>query len=140
MCSSDLLGLYNRVAMGTGHGWAAVNSVVWNADVDASYGVIGLQQPPTAQNYAIGCQAKKITDTPVQATSFPLGYVEGQNQTGVEPQSLYLYQKALRTGNAATLGGVESDEGRQAVKELRNGVLYIRRNNRQYTLLGTYAP
>lgn len=92
------LGLYNRVAMGTGHGWAAVQSVLWNCDVDANYGTIGLQKPPTAQNYAIGCHAKKITGHPVNATDFPLGYVEGQNIDGLEPQSLYLGQWAARHG------------------------------------------
>jgi len=68
-----VLGLYNRVAMGTGHGWAAVHSVLWNCDVDATYGKIALQQPPTAQNYAIGCFAKTITGNPISATNFPIG-------------------------------------------------------------------
>lgn len=90
------LGLYNRVAMGTGHGWAAVQSVLWNCDVDAAYGTIGLQQPPTAQNYAIGCKAKKITGHPVNASDFPPGYVEGQNIEGLEPLSLYLAQWEVR--------------------------------------------
>lgn len=92
LCRSFVLGLYNRVAMGTGHGWAAVNSVLWNCDVDASYGIIGLQQPPTAQNYAIGCKAKNITGQPVKATNFPLGYVEGTNRNDLSIPSLYLYQ------------------------------------------------
>lgn len=94
------LGLYNRVAMGTGHGWAAVQSVLWNCDVDAAYGTIGLQKPPTAQNYAIGCKAKKITGKPVNASDFPKGYVEGQNQDGLQPESLYEAQ--LRSRQAMT--------------------------------------
>lgn len=94
------LGLYNRVAMGTGHGWAAVQSVLWNCDVDASYGTIGLQKPPTAQNYAIGCRAKKITGKPINASDFTLGYVEGQNRTGLQPESLYEAQ--LRSRNSKT--------------------------------------
>ena len=96
MTRTFTLGLYNRVAMGTGHGWAAVQSVLWNCDVDADYGTIGLQQPPTAQNYAIGCQAKKITGNPINASNFTRGYVEGQNNPGLEPQSLYLAQWAAR--------------------------------------------
>lgn len=92
------LGLYNRVAMGTGHGWAAVQSVLWNCNVDATYGTIGLQQPPTSQNYAIGCQAKKITGNPVNASNFTIGYVEGQNKSNLQPQSLYLAQLAVRHG------------------------------------------
>ena len=90
------LGLYNRVAMGTGHGWAAVQSVLWNCDVDADYGTIGLQKPPTAQNYAIGCKAKKITGKPINASDFTRGYVEGQNQTGLQPESLYEAQLLSR--------------------------------------------
>ena len=90
------LGLYNRVAMGTGHGWAAVQSVLWNCDVDADYGTIGLQKPPTAQNYAIGCKAKKITGKPVNASDFTKGYVEGQNQGGLQPESLYEAQLLSR--------------------------------------------
>lgn len=90
------LGLYNRVAMGTGHGWAAVHSILWNCDVDADYGTIGLQKPPTAQNYAIGCKAKKITGKPVNASDFKIGYVEGQNQSGLQPESLYEAQLLSR--------------------------------------------
>lgn len=91
-----VLGLYNRVNMGTGHGWAAVHSFLWNCDVDATYGKIGLQQPPTGQNYAIGCMAKTITGNPVSATNFTKGYVEGQNKTGLVPESLYEAQLAAR--------------------------------------------
>lgn len=91
-----VLGLYNRVAMGTGHGWAAANSVLWNCDVNASKGIIGLQKPPTSQNYAIGCKAKTITGTPISNSSFTKGYVEGQNKDGLEPNSLYEAQLAER--------------------------------------------
>ncbi|MGN1239576.1 MAG: T9SS type A sorting domain-containing protein [Paludibacteraceae bacterium] len=96
LCRQFVLGLYNRVAMGTGHGWSAVHSVLWNCDVDEDYGTIGLQKPPTAQNYAIGCHAKKITGKPVSASDFPIGYVEGQNTDGLEPASLYLAQLLQR--------------------------------------------
>ena len=82
--------------MSTGHGWSAAHSVLWNCDVDEAYGTIGLQKPPTAQNYAIGCHAKKITGKPVNASDFPIGYVEGQNTDGLEPASLYLAQLLQR--------------------------------------------
>lgn len=91
------LGLYNRVAMGTGHGWAAVQSVLWNCDVGQDYGKIGLQKPPTAQNYAIGCRARIITGSPISASNFTKGYVEGHNQSGLSPASLYLAQLKART-------------------------------------------
>jgi len=91
-----VLGLYNRVDMGTGHGWAAVHSVLWNCNVDSTYGKIALQQPPTAQNYAIGCFARLITGNPVRSSNFALGYVEGQNKPGLTPVSLYEAQLAAR--------------------------------------------
>lgn len=98
-----VLGLYNRVAMGTGHGWAAVHSVLWNCNVGTSRGVIGLQKPPTAQNYAIGCTAKSIKNNPVSASNFTLGYVEGQNRSGLQPESLYEAQLAARKAGSSTI-------------------------------------
>ena len=109
------LGLYNRVAMGTGHGWAAVQSVLWNCDVDANYGTIGLQKPPTAQNYAIGCKAKKITGKPINDSDFPIGHVEGQNIDGLEPQSLYLAQLAARHATNPTENIIVSDHPVMAI-------------------------
>jgi hypothetical protein len=103
-----VLGLYNRVAMGTGHGWAAVHSVLWNCDVDSLYGEIALQKPPTAQNYAIGCFAKSITGNPISATDFPLGYVEGKNKKNLYPQSLYEAQLAARLGTLTPVGEVKT--------------------------------
>jgi len=95
---SFTLGLYNRVDMGTGHGWAAVQSVLWNCDVTAS-GIIGLQKPPTSQNYAIGCTAKTITGKPVNDSNFSIGYVEKQNKPVTEIPSLYLAQLNDRLKN-----------------------------------------
>ena len=99
-----VLGLYNRVAMGTGHGWAAVHSVLWNCDVTSGYGKIGLQKPPTAQNYAIGCFAKTITGNPISASNFTRGFVEGQNIAGIQPVSLYEAQLAARSTNTSLSG------------------------------------
>ncbi len=98
-----VLGLYNRVDMGTGHGWAAVHSVLWNCDVTAARGVIGLQKPPTAQNYAIGCTAKSITGKPVSSTNFPIGYVEKQNQPVTAIESLYEAQLYDRKNNTSPI-------------------------------------
>lgn len=90
-----VLGLYNRVDMGTGHGWSAVQSVLWNCDVTAR-GVIGLQKPPTSQNYAIGCTAGDITGKPVDnagyVSDFPVGFVESTNKPVEAIPSLYLAQ------------------------------------------------
>ncbi len=97
-----VLGLYNRVDAGTGHGWSAVHSVLWNCDVTAG-GVIALHEPPTAQNYAIGCTAKSITGRPYSSIDFPLGYVEGTNQPGLYPESLYLAQLSDRKGVSSSI-------------------------------------
>lgn len=106
-----VLGLYNRVDMGTGHGWAATHSVLWNCDV-TSTGVIGLQKPPTAQNYAIGCTAKSITGKPVSSTNFPIGYIESQNKPIQEIPSLYEAQLKARTQST----GIKKNEYNDQIK------------------------
>jgi hypothetical protein len=40
--------LHNRRDWGTGHGWSAVHSVIWN-----DHGKMFVQKPPTGENYAI---------------------------------------------------------------------------------------
>jgi len=134
LCRAFVIGLYNRVAMGTGHGWAAVNSVLWNCDVDASYGVIGLQQPPTAQNYAIGCKAKSVTGKPINASDFPCGYVEGTNQSGLAIPSLYLYQLSQR--HSPTGQYVTKENATPASWQWINGQLLYQTNNHYYALTG----
>jgi hypothetical protein len=85
--SNLVLGLYNRGNYGSGHGWAAVHSVAWNCTTGVSRIII--QKPPTAQNYAIGCNGVVTGDGPFD---HPSGYIEGTNQSGLEPRSLYLAQ------------------------------------------------
>jgi chitodextrinase len=94
--SSDVYGFYNRGNYGTGHGWATGHSVIWNTD--AAGGRILVQQPPTAQNYAIGSFGNVTGSGPWAG---PAGYQEGTNTPGLEPASLYLAQVADRLGNAA---------------------------------------
>lgn len=90
-----LLGLYNRGYYGTSHGWAVAHSVAWNCQL--ADGDLIVQKPPTAQNYAIGCQAANVTGRPPRAPFDELeGYIEGTNQPGLEPYSLYLAQLAAR--------------------------------------------
>ncbi len=87
------LGLHNRGSWGSDtHGWANVHAVAWNCDVtgNAPDGKIILQQPPTAQNYAIGCKGDVINNSPWSA---PRGYEEGTNSSGtLNPPSLYIAQ------------------------------------------------
>ena len=85
-----LLGLYNRGDWGTGHGWAAAHSVAWACDVAG--GQLIVQQPPTAQNYAIGCFGYVTGASPPAPFPAPEGYIEGANLAGLEPRSLFIAQ------------------------------------------------
>ncbi len=88
--SGRQLGLYNRGAWGTGHGWSAAHSVAWNTLVDTT---LVVQQPPTAQNYAIGCFGTVTgKDTWLDAA----GHIEGSNRGGLDPDSLYQAQLGER--------------------------------------------
>ena len=85
--------LYNRGDKGTAHGWSAAQCVAWNCDFGEGRACI--QKPPTSQNYAIGCSAKRITGDEVD---FPreAGFIEGLNTPGIEPHSLYWAQLGQR--------------------------------------------
>jgi hypothetical protein len=95
--STDILGLYNRGTYGTGHGWAAAHSVAWNCNASTG-GRIWIQRPPTAQNYGIGCAGNVTGNGPFAG---PTGHIEGSNQPGLEPRSLYLAQLAQRLADAS---------------------------------------
>ena len=101
-----VLGLYNRGYYGTSHGWAIAHSVAWNCD--ATGNTILVQQPPTAQNYAIGCRGTVAGTSPPAPFNHPAGFIEGTNQAGLYPGSLYLAQLAERLGSTT----VEEDRGR----------------------------
>ena len=61
---------------GSLQGWTGANVVFWNCTADT----MDVEQPPTAQNWAIGCTA--------QFTPTSNGFIESKNQP-VDPQSLY---------------------------------------------------
>jgi len=84
----DRIALMNRLTFGTGHGWAGANFVAWN-----TRGTLICEQPPTAQNWGIGHVGKRV-EGPFHEYGKP-GYWESLNRH-VEPQSLYLAQKADR--------------------------------------------
>ncbi len=48
--------LQDRLNMGSGHGWAGANSVMWNCRVAE----FRLQDPPTAHNWAIGTVGRQV--------------------------------------------------------------------------------
>ncbi len=84
----------DRQWAGSGHGWAGAQQVLWNCTSKT----IVLQQPPTAQNYAIGC---KGGFSPGQwSPQAPRGIVESTG-TRVQPESLYLAQLEARLGPQA---------------------------------------
>jgi hypothetical protein len=100
--TSTILGLYNRGSYGTSHGWGIAHSVLWNCD--ATGHTVLVQQPPTAQNYAIGCKGTVTGATPPAPFVHPQGYIEGTNQSGLNPRSLYLAQLGERMG-VSSVGG-----------------------------------
>jgi len=93
-----VLGLWNRLNYGTGHGWAAANSVLWNCS--APDGGITCEKPPLAQNYAIGCASRWMSSNmrwgqlPGLKTVLVPGeaHWEHWNTGPVTPQSLYRKQ------------------------------------------------
>jgi hypothetical protein len=81
----------DRQWMGSGHGWAGANYVAWNCE-----GSLVCQQPPTAQNFAIGQVGTKEPG----AFKRPDGYWESLGRH-VAPRSLYLQQLEDRLGPEA---------------------------------------
>ncbi len=100
-----LLAFYNRGDYGTGHGWSVAHSVAWHCDVGS--GQLVVQKPPTAQNYAIGCSGQVNGNGPFAA---PVGYLEGTNTPGLEPESLYEAQLAARLAGLEPIIVITSEE------------------------------
>jgi len=76
------LALQDRQWMGSGHGWAGANYVVWNSE-----GSLVCQRPPTAQNFAIGFVGARAKG----AFPRPDGHWESFGRH-VAPRSLYVKQ------------------------------------------------
>lgn len=85
------LAIQDRQWMGSGHGWAGANYVVWN-----SRGSLVCQKPPTAQNFAIGFVGTKTKG----AFERPDGWWESPGKH-VAPRSLYRQQWEDRLGKKA---------------------------------------
>lgn len=77
----------NRGESGSGHGWAGAQTVFWNCKART----MNVQQPPTAQNFSIGCITERALGD---------GYRESPG-VPVEPRSLYLLQLEERLGREA---------------------------------------
>ena len=100
-----VLALWNRSNFGSGHGWAAANSVLWNCVAGAG---VAVEKPPLAQNYAIGVQSPEMTgnagrDQQAATGDFqPSGaHWEWWNHGPVTPRSLYRAQLRDRLGAEA---------------------------------------
>ena len=85
----NAINIRNRGNLGSGHGWAGANMVLWNCAADS----ITCERPPTAQNWAIGCSTPKRSGD---------AFWESLGQE-VHPRSLYLKQLRDRLGAAAVI-------------------------------------
>jgi len=88
---SDDIEFRNRLTHGTGHGWAGANYTAWN-----TRGRLVNEQPPTAQNWAIGNKGEVTTGSFFKYHGRK-GYKEN---TGIyiRPRSLYIHQLIDRKG------------------------------------------
>lgn len=89
------IAIQDRGLLGSGHGWSGANYVTWNTEGD-----LVSQQPPTAQNYAIGHVGTKVKGyLPNSDDNRPRSDAYWDH-TGshVNPRSLYLLQLQDRVG------------------------------------------
>ena len=93
----------DRQWAGSGHGWAGAQQVFWNC----TSRTIVVQQPPTAQNYAIGCVGD-FQPGDWNKSAKP-GVIESSGRH-VLPRSLYLAQLEARLG-ARAVANIARDAG-----------------------------
>jgi hypothetical protein len=93
-----LISIRDRAWLGSGHGWSGANYVTWNTE-----GELTSQQPPTAQNYAIGHVGPKVPGL-VPSTYDPRpradAYWDNEGKH-VKIDSLYKQQLEERLGKQA---------------------------------------
>jgi hypothetical protein len=94
----------NRLRLGSGHGWAGANMVLWNCAADHYM----IQNPPTAQNWIIG-SIGEIREPSFGYEHGEIGIVDSHGQH-VEPRSLYLAQLEDRLGPEAIQNIQETTE------------------------------
>jgi hypothetical protein len=85
--------LGNRETAGTGHGWATVNSVLWNV---RAVGEIGIQTPPLGFNLCIGCAYQSMMKGSSKAA-----FVDGSKLIA-PAASLFEAQLTTRVGASIT--------------------------------------
>lgn len=84
--------IINRLNLGSGHGWAGANMVIWNSEAKNFL----VQSPPTAQNWAIGNVGGAGDPSFWGESAYFVSHGEP-----VEPASLYLAQLRERLGEEA---------------------------------------
>jgi autotransporter-associated beta strand protein len=90
--ATGALDIQNRGNLGSGHGWAGANQVIWNSA--ASFTV---QNPPTAQNWLIGSIGPIVNGTVYVGPHDPGIYdSSGPSGVNVTPRSLYYQQLGER--------------------------------------------
>lgn len=90
-CTDGQLHIQNRLNMGSGHGWAGAWFTAWNTTDE-----LAVQQPPSAQNWAIGHVG---TFSQGNYPQFKKGYWDLEG-TPSNIQSLFLAQTEARYGQA----------------------------------------
>ena len=106
--SGDAINIRDRGNMGTGHGWAGANSVVWNSKADSFI----VQNPPTASNWLIGSVGTLVTEGGKVGTYDSLGTRVSLGDTANNPSdSLYKAQLAERRASGVDLRFWVGDQG-----------------------------
>lgn len=84
------INVQDRGFMGSGHGWAGVNQVIWHCTAPKA----AVQKPwANGNNYCIGLQGHEEAG---HFKDHDAGYWEGLNKDGLEPVSLYVAQLRAR--------------------------------------------
>ncbi len=106
--SGDAINIRDRGNMGTGHGWAGANSVVWNSRADSFI----VQNPPTATNWLIGSVGTLVTEGGKAGTYDSHGARVTLDDTATNPtESLYRAQLAERRATGVDLRFWVGDQG-----------------------------
>ena len=106
--SGNAINARDRGNMGTGHGWAGANIVIWNSAADSFI----VQNPPTAQNWLIGSEGMLKTEGGKTGTYDSLGTrVSLGDATGNPNDSLYVAQLRERRAEGVDLRFWVGDQG-----------------------------
>jgi hypothetical protein len=87
VASDGVLAIRNRGNLGTSHGWAGANEVVWNSQADGFV----VESPPSARNWLIGSIGPLVANTAAIPYPAPAGTYDSLG-TNVFPNSLYYAQ------------------------------------------------